>query len=192
LAGAAAWAFARRHGHAPAPPGTLVTARALARWPPPGQVASVGNALSAPWPSTRSRAAGGGDVDRRRLGKRPGGSATALPCSLGRPRARGVATGPGRRSSTLTRRLALAVEAGAAPAAAAAALLDEMIATGGVAAGAGVIAVDRAGRIAATHRTPTMAFAAVRADGRGAQAAAGISTNAAPLEAQLQRLDPLT
>lgn len=50
--------------------------------------------------------------------------------------------------------------------------VDEMIATGGAVAGAGVIALDRAGRIAAVHRTPTMAFAAVRDDGRGAQAAA--------------------
>ncbi len=198
LAGAAAWAFARRHGHAPAPPGTLVTARALARWRArQAEVASVGGgtvgAVAIDGAGRLAAATSTGGV----LGKRPGRVGDSPLPGCGTWADRGLAasaTGPGEAiiRATLTRRLALAVEAGATPAAGAAALLDEMIATGGVAAGAGVIAVDRAGRIAATHRTPTMAFAAMRDDGRGAQAAAGISTNAAPLEAQLQRLDQLT
>ncbi|MBL8621972.1 MAG: isoaspartyl peptidase/L-asparaginase [Myxococcales bacterium] len=192
LAGAAAWAFARRHGHAPAPPGTMVTARALARWRAQRieRAAEVGGgtvgAVAIDGAGRLAAATSTGGI----LGKRPGRVGDSPLPGCGTWADRGLAasaTGPGEAiiRATLTRRLALAVEAGATPAAAAAALLDEMIATGGAAAGAGVIAVDRAGRIAATHRTPTMAFAAVRDDGRGAQAAAGTSTATAPLEAQL-------
>lgn len=205
LAGAAAWAFARRHGHAPAPPGTLVTARALARWRARRAELAAGATIGG---GTIGATIGGGTVGAVAidaagrlaaatstggvLGKRPGRVGDSPIPGCGTWADRGLAasaTGPGEAiiRATLTRRLALAVEAGASPAAAAAALLDEMIATGGAAAGAGVIAVDRAGRVAATHRTPTMAFAAVRDDGQGAQAAAGISTAAAPVEDQLLR-----
>lgn len=188
LAGAQAWDFARQVGHAPAPPGTLVTARALARWR--ARLAELGGgtvgavALDAAGRLAAATSTGG------ILGKRRGRVGDSPLPGCGTWADRGLAasaTGPGEAiiRATLTRRLALAVAAGATPADAAAALLDELLATDGAAGAAGVIAVDRGGRVAATHRTPTMAFAAVRDDGRGARSAAGTSTTAAALEAQL-------
>ncbi|MBK9032939.1 MAG: isoaspartyl peptidase/L-asparaginase [Myxococcales bacterium] len=186
LAGPAAWDFARRHGHAPAPAGTMVTPRARARLlgrrgdVAGGTVGAV--ALDAGGALAAATSTGGIS------GKRPGRVGDSAIPGCGTWADRGCAasaTGAGEAivRATLTRRLALAIAAGAGPAVAAAELLDELAGQG---AGAGVIVVDQRGQVAAVHRTSTMAFAAMRDAGGGVRATAGVSTTAAAdLEALL-------
>lgn len=200
LAGPAAWDFAREHGVTPAPPGSMITERARARW-----LAGQGAVSSATPPSPVEREGGtvgavaidraghtaaatstGGTAGKRRgrVGDSPLPGAGTWADDLG---GAASATGDGEAiiRIALTRRLIDGVAAGRPLEATAAALIAEL-ATRGRGHG-GVIAVDRAGAVTAVHDTDTMAVAAVVDDGQGrARHAATMTTTATPLATLLR------
>jgi len=182
LAGPAAWTFARERGFAPARPGAMVTERARTRLaeerlrraggPPPKEIegGTVGAAaIDAAGHLAAATSTGGINF------KRPGRVGdTPLPgCGTWADDAGGAAsaTGDGEQiiRVTLTRMLVERLVVGATAADAARAAIDDLVRrTGG---SAGVICVDRAGRLGATHASETMACAAGVVDGAAIRAA---------------------
>ncbi len=213
LAGPAAWDFGRERGFTPAPPGSMVTERARARWQAGRDAA--GHPLSA---STVAAAGQGGDpveggtvgavaldlaghvaaatstggtADKRRgrVGDTPLPGAGTWADDLG---GAASATGDGEAviRIALTRRLVDRLAAGEPLEATTAALIAELAVRGR--GHGGVIALDRAGRVTAIHDTETMATAAITDDGHGApRKAATMSTAGTTLEALLAP-DPAT
>lgn len=200
LAGPAAWHFARERGFSPAPPGSMITERARARW-----LAGQGPApASAPRPAaeveggtvgavaidraghTAAATSTGGTPGKRRgrVGDSPLPGAGTWADDLG---GAASATGDGEAiiRIALTRRLVDRVAAGAPLEATAAALIGELAARGR--GHGGVIAVDRAGRIAAVHDTETMAVAAVVDRAGGRARATTMTTTSTHLEHLLAR-----
>lgn len=186
LAGPAAWAFARARGFAPAPPGAMITERArtrLAEWsagrapePEGGTVGAV--AIDAAGHVAAATSTGGIN------GKRPGRVGdTPLPgCGTWADDAGGAASATGDGEAiirvTLTRMLVERLVAGAAPRDAARAAIDDLVRrTGG---GAGVIVVDRAGRLSAHHATDTMPVGGGVVDAGAIRAAAWLRPSALP------------
>jgi beta-aspartyl-peptidase (threonine type) len=170
LAGPAAWTFARERGFSPAAPGAMITERARQRLaeerarraggPPPSERegGTVGAAAIDASGHVAAATSTGGIVFKRpgRVGDSP------LPgCGTWADDAGGAAsaTGDGEQiiRVTLTRMLVERLVAGASAGEAARAAIDDLVKrTGG---SAGVICVDRAGRLGATHASETMSCA---------------------------------
>lgn len=176
LVGPAAWAFARERGFTPAPPGALITERARDRHAEErdrrgGTVGAV--AIDADGHVAAATSTGG------IVFKRPGRVGdTPLPgCGTWADDAGGAAsaTGDGERiiRVTLTRLLVDRLVAGVPPAEAASVAIDDLVRrTGG---SAGVIVVDRAGRLAADHASETMPVAAGVVEAGAIRAASWVS-----------------
>jgi beta-aspartyl-peptidase (threonine type) len=161
LAGPAAWTFGRERGFAPAAPGALITERARARLQSKGTVGAV--AIDAAGHVAAATSTGGIS------GKRPGrvGDSPLPGCGTWADDAGGAASATGDGEAiirvTLTRLLVDRMVGGASAADAARdAIADLVTRTGGT---AGVICVDRAGRLGAFHATETMSVGAGTVEG---------------------------
>ncbi len=188
LAGPAAWTFARERGITPAPPGSLVTERARARW----QAEHERRALALATVARDGGTVGAVALDRAghvAAATSTGGTNYKRPGRVGDTPLPGAGTWAddtaGAASATgdgeaiirvgLTRGLTDRLGRGEPPDAAAAAALAELARRGR--GHGGVICIDPRGGLAAVHDTATMAFAAVRDDGTGVRRAAGVSTH---------------
>lgn len=176
LAGPAAWPFARARGFAPAAPGAMITERARQRLAEErakrGSAAedlkgTVGAcAIDADGHLAAATSTGGINF------KRPGrvGDSPLPGCGNWADDAGGAASATGDGEAiirvTMTRMLVERLIAGAAPGDAARAACDDLVRrTGG---SAGVICVDRAGRLGAFHASETMSIGAGVVEGGGA------------------------
>jgi beta-aspartyl-peptidase (threonine type) len=172
LAGPAAWRFARTRGFTPAAPGALVTQRALARWHEEhtrrgssretdgGTVGAV--AIDARGQLAAATSTGG--IAYKRSG-RVGDSPVPGAGTWADDHAAVSATGDGEHilRVALARGVAAQIAAGVAVERAIAAGLDELTRVTG--ATAGLIVIDRAGRIGAAMSSETMPIGWARGDG---------------------------
>ena len=189
LVGSAVWEFARERGFAPAPSGALITERARARLaeevarragardvPPPGEVegGTVGAVAIDAEGHVAAATSTGGILFKRpgRVGDTPVPGAGTWADDAG---GAASATGDGEQiiRVTLTRLLVDRLAAGVAPGEAASVAIDDLVRkTGG---SAGVIVVDRHGKLAADHASETMPVAAGIVDAGTIRAASWVT-----------------